>query len=50
MPKEITLSDNPLEIRKQLAKLSRVEIFQLREQARSTLALEDFVMYGDYVH
>ena len=50
MPKEITLSDNPLEIRKQLAKLSRVEIFQLREQARATLAREDFVMYCDYVH
>lgn len=50
MTKEIVLNEDPIELRKQLSKLSRAELYGVREQAKAILSRDDFVMYCEYVH
>ena len=50
MPKEIVLNENPELLRKQLSKLTRAELFEMREQAKAILSRTDFVMYCEFVH
>ena len=48
--KEIVLSDDPVKLREQLSRLSRAELFSVREEAKAILSRDDFVMYCEYVH
>jgi hypothetical protein len=48
--KQLNLSGDPEDLRRQLASLSRAERFEVLEEARAALAREDFVYYCKYVH
>lgn len=50
MPKEIKLTNDPEQVRDALSRLSPLERAHIIQQAKATLAADDFVMYCDFVH